>query len=109
MVFAVLMFGILPIKISFYITPKNFDLFLKRIVIGLIKCLLIYLFLLILKFIPTFSQYYKFNSAIDSYQQSNNQINFLTYLSYTDIRTIQTKYSKTTLNKEKSETEIQLH
>lgn len=80
MVLAVLMFGILPIKISFYITPKNFDLFLKRIVIGLIKCLLIYLFLLILKFIPTFSQYYKFNSAINSYQQSNNQINFLTYL-----------------------------
>ena len=76
---AVLLLGILPVKISFYITPKNFDLLLKRIVIGLIKCLIIYIFLFVLKLIPTFSQYYKFNSAINSYQQSNNQVNFLTY------------------------------
>ena len=71
--------GIIPIKLSFYVLPKTFNLFLKRLTIGIIKCLIIYIFLLIIKFVKLFNQYYKFNSAIKEYQNQNNQVNFLTY------------------------------
>lgn len=71
--------GELPLKLSFLILPKNFDLFLKRFTVAIIKCLIVYLAFLSLKPFNTFSQYYKFNSAIKNYQDQNGEINFLTY------------------------------
>ncbi len=73
-----LILGILPIKISFYIAPIN-NVFIKRLVIALIKCVLIFCIFLFLKALKFFKQFYKFNGAIISHQIKRAEVNFLEY------------------------------
>ena len=79
LIFAIFVLGIVPIKISVYLTNKNFDIFLKRLIIWLIKSLIIYCMFLIIKLVPTIKEYYRFNSSCFEYQNQNNQINFLNF------------------------------
>ena len=71
--------GYLPIKVSFYLSPKNFDIFVKRLIIALLKIVIIAIILLVLKFIPVFKNYYKFNYACNETQKELHVVNFLSY------------------------------
>lgn len=76
-VLSVFVFGILPIKISYFLSPKNFDVVLKRLIIAFIKIVFIYVLFLILKLMPEFKTYYMFNSALKNTQTEKNKVNFL--------------------------------
>ncbi len=78
-VLSVFVFGILPIKISYFLSPKNFDVLVKRLIIAFIKIVFVYLLLLALKFVPPFKKYYMFNSALKKSQTEKNEPNFLFY------------------------------
>ena len=71
--------GVLPIKLAYWLGPKNFDLFLKRIIIAFVKCGIVYIILLLIKILPNIKQYYRLNSACLSYQRQHNKVNFLSY------------------------------
>lgn len=78
LIFAILVFGKLPIKLSHLMAPDDFNIFLKRLSAGLIKIVLLYIIFLIIKFFPSVRQYYKFNSAlIDTEGRENNYLTFL--------------------------------
>ena len=72
-------FGVIPLKLSYIISPQNYNVFFKRLIIGIVKCFIIYICFLTLKLVPAFRQYCKFNSAIKKCEDKNNQVNFLTY------------------------------
>lgn len=74
-----LVLGLLPLKISFYLAPKNYNIVVKRLVVAIIKLVIVYLTFLLLKTVNVFKEYYKFNSAIKQIQKSQKQINFLEY------------------------------
>ena len=76
---SIFLFGVLPIKLSYWLSPKNYDMLLKRLIVALSKILIISAVLLVLKLIPVFKNYYKFNSACEEKQKELKQINFLSY------------------------------
>lgn len=60
---SIFIIGVLPLKLSFLILP-NSSIFVKKIIMALIKVAFLYLVFLTIKLLPGISQYYKFNSAI---------------------------------------------
>ena len=78
--FSYFLLGVIPIKLSFYLSPKNFNIFFKRVIIGLVKCTIIYLALICLKLVSKFKQFYKFNMAIFEKEKEMGKVNFLLYL-----------------------------
>ena len=71
--------GYVPLKISYYLGPKNYNILIKRIIIALVKIIIICLIFLCLKFMPAFKSYYMFNSACQEKQNEFKQVNFLNY------------------------------
>ncbi len=76
---AYLIFGVLPIKLSFYLAPKNYNVFFKRAIIAFLKMVLAFTILLLFKFVNVFGQYYKFNMAVRESQKKNNDVNYLEF------------------------------
>ncbi|MBQ7884950.1 MAG: peptide chain release factor N(5)-glutamine methyltransferase [Clostridia bacterium] len=76
---SVVLLGVLPIKLSVWLSPKNFDVFLKRLIVWLCKSIIIFIIFLIIKFMPILKEYYSFNYACLQQQKQNGQINFLNY------------------------------
>ncbi len=68
---SVVLLGVVPLKISYLIAPKVFNTFLRRLLSGVIKCTILYIIFLAIKYLPTFSQYYKFNSALINENRNN--------------------------------------
>jgi len=83
--FAVLFLGLIPLNLSYYILPKTYNIVLKRIVVAIIKVLLIFGVFALLKILPPFKQFYKFNGACKKWQEENGDINFLSYFIVTFI------------------------
>lgn len=79
LVIAIFLLGVLPIKIGVWLSPKNFDVFLKRLIVALCKVIIVYVIFLLLKFVNVVKQYYAFNSACKEFQKQNNQVNYLEY------------------------------
>jgi len=57
------LFGYLPTHLGFWIVGGNYSLFVKKLSIGLTKCLIFYIILLALYFVPAIKNFYKFNEA----------------------------------------------
>jgi len=79
LIFSLLLLGYLPIKLSFYLAPKDFNMLAKRLIIALVKCLIIYAIFLILKYMPGFKTYLSLNTACAQQQKENGGVNFLEY------------------------------
>lgn len=90
---SILVLGILPTRLSFYLTSLNFNMFLKRFVVAIIRFSIIYIILLVFRAINSFKAFYKLNGAVNCYinNSTNNQtiknndnhyysLNFLNYL-----------------------------
>lgn len=71
--------GFIPLKISFYLAPQNYNILVKRIIISLVKLAIIYLMFLVLKSFIVCENYLKFNEACHKFQKENRQVNFLYY------------------------------
>lgn len=76
---SIFLLGIVPLKISFYLAPKNFNVLIKRIIVSFSKIVIIFGIFLALKPIDAFKNYYKFNAMCVNVQKSKHQINFLYY------------------------------
>lgn len=87
LIFSIFLLGFLPMKIGVWLSPKNFDILLKRIIIALCKIVLIYLVFLLLKFVNVVKEYYKFNSACMELQKNSGQVNFVLYFLFTTFLT----------------------
>lgn len=71
--------GFLPLKLSYYLAPKNYNIFLKRLIIAVVKMVVIYVMFLLLKSITSFKAYFMFNDACNKRQKQVGQVNFLNY------------------------------
>lgn len=68
-----LVMGFLPSKIAVLISGYNYNLFLKKFIVALIKVTIIYLTFVVIKFIAPFRQLYRFNSACNVPLIKNNK------------------------------------
>ena len=59
----VVILGVLPTYLGFWLSINNYNLFINKVCIGLLKCLVFYLILIGFYFIPQFNNFYKLNSA----------------------------------------------
>lgn len=87
LIFSIFLLGFLPMKIGVWLSPKNFDILLKRIIIALCKIVLIYIVFSLLKFINVVKEYYKFNSACMELQKDSGQVNFILYFLFATFLT----------------------
>ncbi len=69
--------GFIPTKLSYYLAPKNYNIFTKRMIITLMKLAVIFLMFLILKSFIVCENYLKFNESCHKLQKSQGQVNFL--------------------------------
>lgn len=69
--------GFIPTKLSYYLAPKNYNIFTKRMIITLMKLAVIFLMFLILKSFIVCENYLKFNESCHKVQKSQGQVNFL--------------------------------
>lgn len=89
LIFSLLLLGYVPSKLSFLILGQSKNFILRNFVIALTKVGIIYITMLILRFIPTMQELYKFNGAIN--QVNNNDkyahksLNFLNFFVFVFI------------------------
>ena len=76
--FAILILGVLPLSIGTNILGDSTNILARRVVVCLFKIVILYLIFLTLKYIPSFNQYYKFNTAVA--KESDERVNFLSFL-----------------------------
>lgn len=69
--------GFIPTKLSYYLAPKNYNIFTKRMIITLMKLAVIFLMFLILKSFIVCENFLKFNESCHKLQKSQGQVNFL--------------------------------
>ena len=69
---SIILLGVVPLRISYLITPKIFNPVLRRLINGIIKCTILYFLFLAVKCLSSFSQYYKFNTAL--YMNDKNNV-----------------------------------
>ncbi|MDD2445224.1 MAG: peptide chain release factor N(5)-glutamine methyltransferase [Clostridia bacterium] len=95
------LFGYLPAHLGFWIVGNNYSLFVKKLSIGLTKCLIFYIILTAFYFVPSIKNFYKFNTASNvalnekndklKYHRATNFLNFMVFsllLSYLVISLI---------------------
>lgn len=85
----IVILGVLPTYLGFWISGSNYSLFVKKLCIGLTKCLVLYLILIAFYFIPAINNFYKFNSSgnlvlnkkddILKYHRATNYFNFMVF------------------------------
>lgn len=89
LIFSVFLLGFVPSKLSFLLIGQSKNFMLRNFIIAITKVMIIYLTMLILRFIPTMQELYKFNGAIN--QVSNNDkyahksLNFLNFFVFVFI------------------------
>ncbi len=83
---AIIFIGFLPVKIAVLLSGYSANAFLNRVLVGLIKVSLLYLALLVLKFITPFKQFYRFNACTnilttkdESIHKPTNLLNYLVF------------------------------
>ena len=83
---SLLLLGYLPSKLSFAILGEDNNLLMRNFVIASIKLFILILTMLILRFIPTMQELYRFNGAINKICNEENEkkyahkaLNFLNY------------------------------
>ncbi len=81
---AIFIIGFLPVKLAILISGYSSNVFLNRFLVGIIKIALLYLVLLVLKFLTPFKQFYRFNACTNILTTKNESIhkptNLLNYL-----------------------------
>lgn len=86
--FSLLLLGYVPSKLSFAILGESKNFLLRNFIIALVKVFILFITMLVLRFIPTMQELYKFNGAINviSENKANNEISFkhkaLNFLNY---------------------------
>lgn len=83
-----LLLGVAPAKLSFVLMGSSADLRLRAFVIATIKILIIYLILLLLRFIPQMQTFYRFNAACNKIASNkakniHKPLNFVNFLIFT--------------------------
>ena len=71
--------GFVPLKLSYYLAPKNYNILVKRIIITFVKLAIIYLMFLVLKSFIVCENFLKFNESCHKLQKLQGQVNFLYY------------------------------
>lgn len=78
------LFGFLPIRFSVIISGYSYNMFVKKLLVGLFKIMLLYFSLMSLKLFDSFKQFYRFNASLNSDQKTSKVIhkptNFLNYI-----------------------------
>lgn len=85
--FSVILLGLLPSKLSFVIISESKNFLLRNFLIATIKIFILFLTMLILRFIPSIQELYKFNGAINTISLDgkisegfkHKSLNFLNY------------------------------
>ena len=86
--FSLFLLGYVPSKLSFAILGESKNFLLRNFIIALIKVVILFITMLVLRFIPTMQELYKFNGAINviSKNKENSEILFkhkaLNFLNY---------------------------
>ena len=81
-IFALFIFGYLPIKISVAITNYSQNAFFTRFIIAIIKIVFLYILLISVKYLTCFRQFYRFNSCgnVITFDSCHRPTNFLNYI-----------------------------
>ncbi len=81
---AIFFIGFLPVKIALLISGYSANAFLNRFLVGIIKVALLYIVLIVLKFLTPFKQFYRFNACTNILTTRDETIykptNLLNYL-----------------------------
>lgn len=99
-VLAVLLFGLVPSKMSYIFIGKSYNIYLRNFIIAITKLVFFIIILLVLRFIPAMQDLYRFNGAGNCVIRNegeiknnknliwHNPLNFLNYLVFTFILAI---------------------
>lgn len=81
---AIFFIGFLPVKIALLLSGYSANAFLNRFLVGIIKVALLYIVLIVLKFLTPFKQFYRFNACTNILTTRDETIykptNLLNYL-----------------------------
>ncbi len=84
LIFALLLLGYIPARLSVLIGGYNQNTFLNRLLVALIKVIFLYLILLSIKYLTPFRQFYRFNACgnyiLNEEKSIHKPTNYLNYL-----------------------------